>query len=117
MTSNESAQHLYKEDLVSRIAELSGLSKRQSRRAVNATCLAVAEALSQGNDITLQDLGRFRVARVKSHWKTNLQGKKVAQKMFFRVYFSPSEKVMNRLNKHLHNGGKNAKKQNHTTSR
>jgi hypothetical protein len=64
-------------------------------------------------------VGRFRVARVKSHWKTNLQGKKVAQKMFFRIYFSPAEKVSAQLNKHLHEEKKekkkNAKDENHPT--
>lgn len=113
MTSNEQDRHLYKEDLVSPVAELSGLSKRQARRAITATCQALAEALGEGHDVTLQDLGRFRVATVKSYWKKNLQGRRVAQKQFFKVYFSASEKVMAKLNSHLRQGGKIAKKQNH----
>lgn len=114
MTSKDQERHLFKEDLIPRVAELSGFSRRQARRGVNATCQALAEVLGEGHGVTLQELGRFRVATVKSYWKKNLQGQRVSQRLYYRIYFSPSAKVMAGLNKHLREGRKNAKGKNHT---
>jgi nucleoid DNA-binding protein len=109
MVTNETAKHIYIEDLVPLVSAKTGLSQRQTRKTLSAFCSVVGEQLGEGNDITLRGLGRFRRAKVRSYWRTNLRGEREAQKAFNRIYFSPSENVQKKLNKHLHQGAKRAK--------
>ena len=109
MVENGTAKHLHIEDLVPLVSASTGISQRQTRRTLSAFCSVVGEQLTGGNDVTLRGLGRFRMAKVKSFYRTDLQGKRVAQKAFLKIYFSASEIVQNELNKHLHEGVKRAK--------
>jgi nucleoid DNA-binding protein len=109
MVNNGTARHLYIEDLVPLVSAKTGVSQRQTRRTISAFCLTLGEQLGEGNDITLRGFGRFRVAKVKSYWKNNLKGQRVAQKAYSKVYFSASENVQKKLNRHLREGVKHAK--------
>jgi nucleoid DNA-binding protein len=104
-------RHLNVEEFVSLVASQTGLSKRETRQIISAFCKPIGEELGEGHDITLRNVGRFRVAGTKSYWRTDLKGHRMAQKAFSRIYFSPSESVQKNLNKHLREGAKRAKKQ------
>ncbi|HGJ5854311.1 HU family DNA-binding protein, partial [Arsenophonus nasoniae] len=50
-----------KTELISKVAEKSGLSKKDSEKAVNAFIETVTEALKSGNDVQLIGFGNFQV--------------------------------------------------------
>ncbi|QBY45927.1 HU family DNA-binding protein (plasmid) [Arsenophonus nasoniae] len=50
-----------KTELISKVAEKSGLSKKDSEKAVNAFIETVTEALKAGNDVQLIGFGSFQV--------------------------------------------------------
>ncbi|WGM03901.1 HU family DNA-binding protein [Arsenophonus nasoniae] len=50
-----------KPELISKVAEKSGLSKKDSEKAVNAFIETVTEALKAGNDVQLIGFGSFQV--------------------------------------------------------
>ncbi|WGM13608.1 HU family DNA-binding protein (plasmid) [Arsenophonus nasoniae] len=50
-----------KTELISKVAEKSGLSKKDSEKAVNAFIETVTEALKSGNDVQLIGFGSFQV--------------------------------------------------------
>lgn len=50
-----------KADLVAKIAEKSGLSKKDAEAALNAFNEVVAQALVDGDEVPLQGLGKFEV--------------------------------------------------------
>ena len=112
MVNNETLKHLCIEDLVPLVSAKTGFSQRQARRTISAFCSIVGEQLGEGNDITLRGLGRFRISFIKSFWRTDLTGRRMAQKAFSRIYYSPSGTVQSNLNKHLREGAKRAKEKN-----
>ncbi|WGM03553.1 HU family DNA-binding protein [Arsenophonus nasoniae] len=63
-----------KTELISKVAAKSGLSKKDSEKAVNAFIKTVTEALKSGNDVQLIGFGNFQVkqraARDGRHPKT-----------------------------------------------
>ncbi|NLI80871.1 MAG: HU family DNA-binding protein [Deltaproteobacteria bacterium] len=87
-----------KADLVSRIAASEGITKAQAEKAVEGFVAAVAEALSQGDKVTLVGFGTFSVgnrsAREGRNPRTGAKIKIPASKV---VKFKPgkglSEKV------------------------
>ena len=107
----EQERHLFVRDFVGPVSEKAGLSKRQSHRAISALCEVLGERLGDGSVVTLRNLGRLKPVPIKSHYRTDLSGNRVAQKLYYRIYFSPSEAVQRKLNKHLHEEGRHAKKQ------
>jgi len=109
MVDNSTAKQLHLDDLVPLVSAATGISKRQTRRTLSAFCAVAGEQLGEGNSLTLRGLGRLNVVRCRSFWRTDLDGKKVPQKAFSKVYFSASKNVQNKLNKHLHEGTKSAK--------
>lgn len=109
MVNDATARHLYIDDLVPLVSAKTGVSQRQTRRTVSAFCSVVGHELGEGSDVTLRNFGRFRIASIKSYWRTNLDGHRMAQKAFHRIYFSPAESVQKKLNRHLTTGGKRAK--------
>ncbi|MFS1538091.1 MAG: HU family DNA-binding protein [Candidatus Phlomobacter fragariae] len=50
-----------KTELINKIAEKSGLTKKNSEKAVNALIKTVTEALKSGNDVQLVGFGSFQV--------------------------------------------------------
>lgn len=51
-----------KAELISAIAETSGLTKADSKRALDATVLAVTKTLAKGGKVSLVGFGTFSVA-------------------------------------------------------
>ena len=51
-----------KQDLVSKVAELSGLSKAAAESVVQATFTAITDALKTGEDVRLVGFGTFSVS-------------------------------------------------------
>jgi DNA-binding protein HU-beta len=60
-----------KADLVARIAEQAGVSKKAAASALNAVVAAVHEVLKQGNKIRITDLGSFSVVNRKARQGVN----------------------------------------------
>ena len=52
---------MHKTELIGRIAEKSGLSKKDSEAALNAFIDAVSEALANGDKVTITGFGAFEV--------------------------------------------------------
>lgn len=50
-----------KTELISKVAEKSGLSKKDAEKAVNAFIETVTESLKSGNDVQLIGFGNFQV--------------------------------------------------------
>ena len=107
--NDEAGRHLYIEDIVPLVSAATGISQRQTRRTLNAFCNVLGDQLGQGNNVTLRGVGRFRVVTIKSYWRTDLQGRRIAQRGFRKIYFTASNAVQQTLNKHLKAGGKRAK--------
>jgi DNA-binding protein HU-beta len=51
-----------KQDLISKVAELSGLSKAAAETAIQATFSSIADALRTGDDVRLVGFGTFSVS-------------------------------------------------------
>ncbi len=58
-----SQQPINKEMLISSMAELSGLTKTDTGKALNAFTAAVEKALKSGQDVRLVGFGTFSIAR------------------------------------------------------
>ena len=56
---------LTKKEMVERMVAQSGMKKGDARRALEATMAAMAEALREGNDLSLAPLGKIKIARTK----------------------------------------------------
>ena len=56
-------QSLSKAELISSIADLSGLSKADSTRALDAMTQSIQKELSQGSDVSLMGFGTFCVKK------------------------------------------------------
>ena len=111
MVDNGMGKHLYIEDLVPLVSAATGISQRQTRRTISAFCAVAGEQLGEGHTLTLRGLGRLHPSRIRSYWRIDLDGKKIPQKAYSKVYFSASKNVQKQLNKHLREGGKRAKEQ------
>ena len=56
---------LTKKEMVDRMVAQSGMKKGDARRALEATMAAMADALREGNDLSLAPLGKLKIARTK----------------------------------------------------
>jgi nucleoid DNA-binding protein len=64
MTKNTKAtKPMNKQSLIASMAELSGLSKADSTRALEAMVQSIQKALKDGNDVSLVGFGTFRVVK------------------------------------------------------
>lgn len=64
MTKNaQTIQPMRKENLVDSVAELSGLSRAASTRALDAMIRFITKSLKDGNDIKISDFGTFLVTK------------------------------------------------------
>lgn len=67
-----------KQELVSQIAEHSGLKKADAERALDATILSVTAALKAGDDVRLVGFGTFKTAqREKSEGRNPRTGETI----------------------------------------
>jgi len=101
MTELDTEQHVNVDQMVKPVAANAGVSQAVARKVVRAFCRQLNEELAAGRDVALPGVGRFNVKAIKSFWRTNLAGERVAQKRYRRIYFKASDKVMSQLNKHL----------------
>ena len=67
MTKNtKDTKPMNKEGLVTSIAELSGLSKKDSTQALDAMIQSIQKGLKDGNDVSLTGFGTFGVTKRKA---------------------------------------------------
>ncbi len=89
-----------KAELVSRMAEISGMTKAAAEKALNAFMEAVGEALKKGDKVTLVGFGTFmvtkRAARKGRNPRTGEEIKIPARKV---VKFKPGAKLEALANK------------------
>lgn len=57
---------LKKDDIVSRVYELSGMSKTESKQAVEALFEIMKEKLERGEDVKISGFGKFQVKEKKA---------------------------------------------------
>ncbi|MBS1892869.1 MAG: HU family DNA-binding protein [Actinobacteria bacterium] len=62
-----------KDDLVRDVAERSGLSGADAKRAVDSTLKAIEEQLSSGNEVRLTGFGKFSVSQREARTGRNPQ--------------------------------------------
>jgi DNA-binding protein HU-beta len=62
-----------KDDLVRDVAERSGLSGADAKRAVDATLKAIEEQMSSGNEVRLTGFGKFSVSQREARTGRNPQ--------------------------------------------
>ncbi|MFQ6334000.1 HU family DNA-binding protein [Methylophilus sp. 3sh_L] len=60
-----------KSELIAKIAEAQGLTKKDATKAVDGFVAAVQEVLTDGENVTIQGFGTFRVADHKEKAGTN----------------------------------------------
>lgn len=94
-------EHVYIDQMVGPVAASAGVPKTVARKVIRSFCQQLNQELAQGHDVTIRDIGRFKVSSIKSYWKPNLSGERVAQKKYQRIYFTASDTIMRKLNKHL----------------
>ena len=68
-----------KTELVASVAEKSGLTKKDSEKAVNAVLAAVTESLEKGEKVQLVGFGTFEVKEVAAKTGINPQTKEPVQ--------------------------------------
>ncbi len=67
-----------KTDLVAQVAELAGLTKADSEKAVDSIFAAIATALKAGDDVRLTGFGSFSIAeRAEREGKNPRTGEKI----------------------------------------
>lgn len=90
-----------KEKLVENVATKAGLTKKESRTAINATLESISEALINGEDrVQLIGFGTFQLRERKAHKGRNPQtGKKITIPAKQVVSFKPSTNLRKGVNK------------------
>lgn len=67
MTKNiKNTKPMNKEGFIASVAELSGLSKKDSTQALNAMIQSIQKGLKDGNDVTITGFGTFCVTKRKA---------------------------------------------------
>ena len=64
--NKKETKHMNKKDFVTSVAELSGLSKKDSTQALDAIIESIQKWLKHGNDVSLTGFGTFRVIKRKA---------------------------------------------------
>lgn len=90
-----------KEKLVENVATKTGLTKKESRTAINATLESISEALINGEDrVQLIGFGTFQLRERKAHKGRNPQtGKEITIPTKQVVSFKPSTNLRKGVNK------------------
>ena len=88
-----------KTDLVNVVAAESGLSKKDSEAAVNATLAAIANALKDGDKVQLIGFGTFEVKETAEKMGRNPQtGEAIKIEASKKVSFSASKVLKDSIN-------------------
>ena len=88
-----------KNDLISAVAENSGLSRNDAAGAVEGVFDAITQALTRGDEVRLVGFGTFSVAKRKASTGRNPRtGEKVPVSEKFVPYFKTGKEMRERLN-------------------
>ncbi len=88
-----------KGDLITSIADETGLTKAQATAALNSTMATISTSLKKKNDVTLIGFGTFTVARRKARKGHNpATGEKIKIKAQNAVKFRPGKSLKDLVN-------------------
>ena len=83
-----------KTELINQIAVLTGSSKTDAGKFLNATIDALMSALTEGNEVKLVGFGTFKVSEVKAKEVTNPRTKeKMSVGPYRRIRFIPGRSL------------------------
>ncbi len=90
---------MHKTDLINEIANIAGLSKKDSAAALDAALKAITKALKKKDPVTLIGFGTFKTARTAARKGRNPQtGKEIQIKASNRVKFSVGKALKDAVN-------------------
>ena len=88
-----------KSDLIAHVATKTGLSKKESAAALDATLAAITEALAKGDSLTLVGFGTFAVSERPAREGINPQTKAAIQIKAARIpKFRPGKALRDSIN-------------------
>jgi len=88
-----------KSDLIANVATKTGLSKKDSAAALDATLAAITEALAKGDSLTLVGFGTFAVSERTAREGINPQTKAAIQIKAARIpKFRPGKALRDSIN-------------------
>jgi DNA-binding protein HU-beta len=88
-----------KSDLIANVATKTGLSKKESAAALDATLAAITEALAKGDSLTLVGFGTFAVSERTAREGINPQTKAAIQIKAARIpKFRPGKALRDSIN-------------------
>ncbi len=90
---------MHKTDLINEIANLSGLSKKDSAAALDAALKAITKSLKKKDPVTLIGFGTFKIVKTAARKGRNPQtGKEIQIKASNRVKFSVGKALKDSVN-------------------
>jgi DNA-binding protein HU-beta len=90
---------MHKTDLINEIANIAGLSKKDSGAALDAALKAITKALKKKDSVTLIGFGTFKTVRTAARKGRNPQtGKEIQIKASTRVKFSVGKALKDAVN-------------------
>jgi DNA-binding protein HU-beta len=90
---------MHKTDLINEIANIAGLSKKDSGAALDAALKAITKALKKKDSVTLIGFGTFKILRTAPRQGRNPQtGKPIQIKASNRVKFSVGKALKDAVN-------------------
>lgn len=86
-------------DLVERLSAEAGLSKADAKKLVTSVFDAIAEAAARGEEIAINNFGKFKVKASSAREGRNpATGETITIKASKKLAFSPAKAVKDRLN-------------------
>lgn len=99
MRSNSKGETVNKNDLISAVADTSGLSRSDAANAVEGVFDAIQKALVKGDDVRLVGFGTFSVAKRKASTGRNPQtGQPMEIKASNQPKFKPGKGLKDAVN-------------------
>lgn len=90
---------MHKTDLINEIANIAGLSKKDSAAALDAALKAITKALKKKDSVTLIGFGTFKTVKSAARKGRNPQtGKEIQIKASTRVKFSVGKALKDSVN-------------------
>lgn len=90
---------MHKTDLINEIANIAGLSKKDSATALEAALKAITKALKKKDSVTLIGFGTFKTVKTAARKGRNPQtGKEIQIKASTRVKFSVGKALKDAVN-------------------
>ena len=87
-----------KTELINKIAEKSGFTKKKSEKCLNACLEAIQEDLANGGNLRITDFGTFSVKKRKEREGRNPQtGEKITIPASKTVKFNPGKGLKNQI--------------------